>query len=246
MEAIVRLENVVKSFDNKVVLDNISFEVERGQIFTILGQSGVGKSVTLKHIVGLMGPDSGSVYVLGHDMTRADRYTLLSVRRRMGFIFQDGALLNSLNLFDNVALPLREHYKLSSFELKRRVLRVLEGVGLVDSIYKMPAEMSGGMKKRAALARSLVTNPELILYDEPTSGLDPIMVHIVNDMIRKAQKEYNVTSILVTHDIESAYTISDVIAVFLKGKIMEIGTPDHIKNTKNPDVQNFLQGKELQ
>ncbi|MBI4243707.1 MAG: ATP-binding cassette domain-containing protein [Planctomycetes bacterium] len=245
MELVVKLDHVVKIFSDKTVLNDLTFEVKRGTIFTILGPSGVGKSVTLKTIVGLIKPDYGRVFVFGNDITNVRKEFILSVRKKIGFVFQDGALLASLNLFDNVSLPLKEHFKLSKGEIKAKVLSVLESVGLVDSIYKMPSELSGGMRKRAALARCLVTNPELILYDEPTSGLDPVMVTVVNEMIKMAKQKYNVTSILVTHDIHSAFSLSDVIAVFLRGTIVAIGTPQELRNCGNDEVLSFLEGRRI-
>ncbi|HYF00891.1 MAG TPA: ATP-binding cassette domain-containing protein, partial [Planctomycetota bacterium] len=207
--ALVQLEQLSKTLGGKKVLDGVTLSIHKGETLTIMGASGAGKSVTLKHIVGLMKPDAGHVRIDGIDVCHADKKELDEARRRVGFCFQGSALLNSMTVFENVALPLREHEKLSEGEIRSRVQEKLALVGLKDAGAKSPAEISGGMKKRVGLARAIVRDPELVLYDEPTAGLDPVMSQIINDLILETQKRLQVTSILVTHDMASAFRVSN-------------------------------------
>ncbi len=238
----VELCDLRKKLGGLVVLDGISIKVRRGETLCIIGGSGAGKSVTLKHIVGLMAPDSGHVLVDGINLTTAKGEELEELRKRIGFCFQGAALLNSLNVFENVALPLREHEGLNGTELENRVMAKLDLVGLETAAQKMPSQLSGGMRKRVGLARAIIRNPEIILYDEPTAGLDPVTASTINTEILDMQAKLNVTSILVTHDMSSAFRVSNRIAMLYKGQIICIGTPDDLKKEEDARVQQFIYG----
>ena len=240
----IELRDVHKRLGDRPVLDGVSLQVYKGETLCILGGSGQGKSVTLKHIVGLMQPDRGSVFVENIDITAANcNGHLVEARKKIGFLFQNGALLNSMNVYENVALPLREHERLAEPEIRRRVEEKLKLVGLSEAIEKMPAILSGGMRKRASLARAIVREPDIILYDEPTAGLDPIISATINELIVDLQKKLGVTSILVTHDMSSAFRVSDRMAFLWKGKILKIGTKDDFKNCDDPMVKQFVFGE---
>lgn len=238
----IELKNVYKKFDRMLVLDGIDFTVEKGETFVIIGLSGTGKTVTLKHIAGLLDPDAGEVIIDGVKMNDAVETIKSKLRTKMGVVFQSGALINWLSVGDNVALPLREHNKFPEKEIEMIVDEKLRLLHLDNAKEKMPADISGGMKKRAGLARVLVRNPEIILYDEPTSGLDPVMSNHINELIKQMHREFGVTSVVVTHDMESAYYIADRIAMIYNGKIVECDTPGAIRNSSNPIVQQFING----
>jgi phospholipid/cholesterol/gamma-HCH transport system ATP-binding protein len=239
----VELCDLTKALGGRTVLDGVSLSIRRGETLTIIGGSGAGKSVTLKHIVGLLKPDRGSVKVDGVDVTAARNGQMEAARRKIGYCFQGSALLNSMTVFDNVALPLREHEGLSEGEVRRRVEEKLALVGLSEAAAKYPAEISGGMKKRAGLARAIIRSPAIILYDEPTAGLDPVIASTINDLILDMQKKLGVTSILVTHDMSSAFRVSDRIAMLLKGRIVKLGTPAEFKASADPVVKQFIYGE---
>lgn len=241
--AAVELEDLSKALGGRKVLDGVSLSVAKGETMTIMGASGAGKSVTLKHIVGLMRPDRGHVKVEGIDVCHADAEGLDRARRKIGFCFQGSALLNSMSVFENVALPLREHERLSEEEIGRRVREKLSLVGLQDAGVKSPAEISGGMKKRVGLARAIIRDPEILLYDEPTAGLDPVMSQVINDLILETQKRLSVTSILVTHDMQSAFRVSNRIAMLLKGKIHKVDSPDAFRKSDDPVIRQFINGE---
>jgi phospholipid/cholesterol/gamma-HCH transport system ATP-binding protein len=239
----IELCDLTKSLGGKVVLDGVSLAVQRGETLCIIGGSGAGKSVTLKHIVGLLRPDRGFVKIDGVDVTNSQNGHLAEARRKIGFLFQGAALLNSMNVFENVALPLREHESLREPEIKARVDRTLGLVGLSEAGEKFPAEISGGMKKRAGLARAIIREPQIILYDEPTAGLDPVIGSTINDLILDMQKKLGVTSVLVTHDMSSAFRVSNRIAMLLRGKIVKLGTPEEFKSSDDPVVRQFIYGE---
>jgi phospholipid/cholesterol/gamma-HCH transport system ATP-binding protein len=239
----IEFKHVTKRFGNRLVLNDLSFTIERGETFVIIGQSGMGKTVMLRHIAGLLDPDSGSVIVGGLEMSRANLKVKAEIRERIGLLFQSGALLNWLSVAENVALPLVEHNLFSREEIDRIVDEKLSVLQLSDAKFKMPSDISGGMKKRVGLARVLVRNPEIILYDEPTSGLDPVMSEVINQLILQLQRDFNVTSFVVTHDMGSAYTIADRIAMLYQGKLIQCDTPSKIKATENPIVRQFIEGK---
>ncbi len=239
----IELLNVYKSFNHVNVLNGINIKISEGETFVIIGQSGTGKTVTLRHISGLLDPDSGDVLIDGVKMNGAKNRTKEKLRKKMGIVFQSGALINWMNVRDNISLPMRENKLFSSEEIERITNEKLELLQLKDAADKMPSDISGGMKKRASLARVLVINPEIILYDEPTSGLDPVMSEHINELIKRMQKEFGVTSIVVTHDMHSAYYVADRIAMLYQGNIIQCGTPEKIKNTDNPIVKQFITGQ---
>jgi phospholipid/cholesterol/gamma-HCH transport system ATP-binding protein len=239
----IELVNVYKSFDNINILNGISFKIRKGETFVIIGQSGTGKTVTLRHISGLIDPDSGDVLIDGIKMNGSNNSVKEKLRKRMGIVFQSGALINWMNVRDNIALPMRENKIYHPDEIERITNEKLELLQLKDAADKMPAEISGGMKKRASLARVLVINPDIILYDEPTSGLDPVMSEHINELIKRMQKDFGVTSIVVTHDMHSAYYVADRIAMLYQGDIIQCDTPDRIKNTENLVVRQFISGQ---
>jgi len=238
----IELINLNKTFDDHVVLDNVNLTIQDGETIVIIGRSGAGKSVMLKHIIGLVKPDSGQVIVDGQDITRLGGKDLNILRLKFGMLFQGAALFDSLNVRDNVAFNFIEHSKIDDKSIDKRVAECLELVGLQGIEHLRPAELSGGMKKRVGLARAICMNPKIILYDEPTTGVDPIMADAVNDLIKDLQEKLKTTAVAVTHDMTSAYKIADRIAMLYKGKIIEVGTPDEIKKTGNPIVKQFVTG----
>ncbi len=241
-EAAIELRDVWKSFGSFEVLKGMSFTVPRGKTFVIMGGSGSGKSVTLKHIIGILQPDKGDVFVNGESVPKLDHKGLMRLRRHMGYLFQDGALINWMSIYDNVALPLRENTRMPKSEIHDRTMEVCELVDLAHSIDKFPANISGGMKKRAGLARTLVTEPEIVLYDEPNAGLDPIMSDTINQLILKVQAKFGVTSVIVTHKRACAYTTGDIIALVKGGTIVEQGDKDYMRASEHPLVRAFLGG----
>jgi phospholipid/cholesterol/gamma-HCH transport system ATP-binding protein len=238
----IELIDVYKSFNNKRVLNGVSFTVKKGETFVIIGRSGTGKTVTLRHIAGLIEPDSGEVLIDEVRMDHAPRRVKDIIRQKMGVLFQSGALINWMTVRDNVALPLEEFKLLPEDEIEEVVSDRLRILQIADAGDKFPSEISGGMNKRAGLARALVRNPEIILYDEPTSGLDPVMSSMINKLIRDTQQEYGVTSVVVSHDMRSAYEIGDRIAMLHNGTIVQCDSPDGIRYSTNPIVKQFIEG----
>jgi len=241
--ALIELIDVHKTLGGKKVLAGMNLAINRGETYTIIGRSGIGKSVTLKHIVGVMKPDSGRVIVDNIEVQNLSRRQLERFRAKFGYLFQSSALLNSLNVLENVALPLREHTKMSESEIRDRVAQKLALVGLKGTEKIMPSELSGGMRKRVALARAIVMEPEIILYDEPTTGLDPITSDAINELIREMQSRLKVTSVVVTHDMKSAYKISDRIGLLHEGRIIQEGTADDNRQSDDPRVKQFINGE---
>lgn len=237
------VSNVHKSFGPKKVLKGVNLKIYDGESLVILGPSGCGKSVLLKNIIGLMKPDSGQVIIDGEDITRFDQKRLDALRMRMGMLFQSAALFDSLNVEENIAFGLRRHTKLSNLAIHHLVSEKLELVGLPGTNYLMPSELSGGMRKRVGLARAIAMEPEIILYDEPTTGLDPIMTSAIDELHLSLKERLGVTSIVVTHDLKSAYRVCDRIALHYGGQIVEIGTREEIINSPNPVVQQFIRGE---
>jgi len=240
---VIEVRNVSKMFGSVVVLDDITLTIEDGETFVIIGQSGAGKTTILRHIAGFFDPDQGDVLIDGIMMNGAGTGKKRMLREKMGFLFQSGALINWLNVRENVALPLVEHKLGTKDQIDRIVDEKLKLLQLDDAAEKMPSDISGGMKKRVALARAIVRNPEIILYDEPTSGLDPVMSAKTDELILRMQRELGVTSVVVTHDMDSAYRIADRIAMLHQGEIIECGTPDEIRGSSNPYVQQFVEGR---
>ncbi len=240
---IISLRNLHKRFGKLVVLNGVSLDIEAGKTIVILGPSGTGKSVLLKHIVGLLRPDKGEVYFEGRRIDDLSERKLDPVRQNFGFLFQMGALFDSLSNIDNVAFPLVEHTNLPRDEILRTAQSKLKMVGLPDVAQKMPAELSGGMRKRVALARAIAMGPKVILYDEPTTGLDPIRSDAINELILKLQRELNITSIVVTHDMNSAFKIADRMVLLFDGKVRFDGTPDEMRASQDVFVQQFITGE---
>ncbi|NUP95144.1 MAG: ATP-binding cassette domain-containing protein [Planctomycetaceae bacterium] len=239
-DVIVRFENLKKAFGPKQVLKGVNFEVYRGEAFCIMGPSGCGKSVTIRHVIGLMKSDSGRVEVDGHDMNTIARDELRALRARMGYVFQEAALLNSLSAGENVALPLRETTDLSDREIREKVNAKLALVKVPDVYDKMPSELSGGMKKRVGLARALITDPEIVLYDEPTAGLDPEISASINGLMRELAQELRVTSLIVTHHVGTVRTVADRVGMLDDGELRYIGTADEFLNSTEPRLVRFL------
>jgi phospholipid/cholesterol/gamma-HCH transport system ATP-binding protein len=238
----IEIINLSKSFTSSKVLDNLNLIINSGEVIVIIGRSGCGKSVLLKHIIGLVRPDMGQVIIDGNDMTRLEEHEMDKIRLSFGMLFQGAALFDSMTVGENVGFALREHTSTSEKDIQRKVANSLELVGLKGIEKLMPAKLSGGMKKRVGLARAICNNPKIILYDEPTTGLDPIMADAINDLIINLNNKLKVTSIVVTHDMVSAFKIANRIAMLYKGKIITIGTADDIKNTKDPVVKQFITG----
>jgi phospholipid/cholesterol/gamma-HCH transport system ATP-binding protein len=240
--AMIEITNLCKSFGSLQVLRGVNLSVEKGESMTVIGGSGSGKSVLIKHIIGLLFPDRGQVKVDGQVLNELDEEGLNDVRKKFGMLFQGAALFDSLTVGENVGFGLKQHTKMSDQEIRAIATQKLALVGLKDVEDKMPVDLSGGMKKRVGLARAIAMDPQIILYDEPTTGLDPITADAINDLIFGLRKKLGVTSVAITHDMHSAYKISDRIAMLYKGEIQEIGTPDEIKGTTNPIVKQFITG----
>jgi phospholipid/cholesterol/gamma-HCH transport system ATP-binding protein len=239
---VIHIENLAKRFGGQQVLDGVDLTIPSGQTIVIIGRSGCGKSVLLKHIIGLLHPERGRVLVDGVDIAALRRRELFDIRRRFGFVFQGAALFDSMTVAENVGLGLRQHTKLSEREIRRVVTEKLALVGLVGVENKRPAELSGGMRKRVGFARAIAMDPTVVLYDEPTTGLDPIMADVVNDLICSLQDRLALTSIVVTHDMTSAYKIGDTIAMLYDGRIIFQGTPEETQSTSHPVVRQFVEG----
>lgn len=238
----IEYRGVSKSFGSKKIFEDLSLSIEKGETMTIIGGSGTGKTIMLKLLLKLMLPNRGDILFEGKDIFRMDETQTERLRTRMGMLFQGGALFDSLSVRGNIAYPLHEHFHLADDEIDRRVAQKLALVGLPGIEGVMPADLSGGMKKRVALARAIATDPEVILYDEPTTGLDPTNTRRINNLIRDLQKKLKVTSIVVTHDMESAFTIADRLALLANGTIAFVGTPDEAKRSSNKTVRNFIEG----
>ena len=239
----IEIKHLKKVFDTKEVLRDINLTIKENAITYILGMSGQGKSTIVKHIVGLFKPTSGEVLVDGINISKADIKTLYEIRKKIGFTFQEGALFDSMNIFDNISFPLKEHTKLSNREIRRRVYEVLEMVGLEKRVANLfPHQLSGGMRKRAATARAIILKPKYILYDEPTSGLDPIISDKISRMIKHLTIEHNITSVVISHDLKETFKIADYVALLYKGEIIEYAPAKEFKNSKNPIVRAFIEG----
>ncbi len=237
--------NLHKSFNNNYVLRGVNLHIERGETMVVIGGSGSGKSVFMKHIIGLLTPDEGSVIIDGVDISHLREADLNEFRKKFGMLFQGAALFDSLTVWENVGFGLAQHTRLSKDEIKEIATSKLEMVGLKGIEDLMPSELSGGMKKRVGLARAIAMEPKILLYDEPTTGLDPIMADAINNLVVDMKKKIRVTAIAITHDMVSAYRIGDRIAMLYEGKILEVGTPDEVKKSDNPVVQQFITGNSV-
>ncbi len=240
-----RLENIGVRYGAKVVMQNLSLDIVEGAITCIIGLSGAGKSTILRLINGLKRPDEGRVFLKNQDLGSMRERDLVEIRQTIGFSFQFAALFDSLTIFENVALPLREHTKLPESDIRAMVSETLESVGLLNVIDRYPSELSGGMVKRAGFARAVISNPNCVLYDEPTTGLDPIITHVLTDLIVRLRGRLNGTAVVVSHDLESIFQMADYVAMLFEGAIIAYGTCEEIRNSPNPIVQQFLQGSEV-
>ena len=242
MRQMIRIENLYKSFNGFEVLKGVSCQVEKGEILALMGRSGYGKSVLLKHVAGLMKPDRGHIFIDKEDICCLRGHSLEQLRSRLGFLFQNGALFDSLTVFENVAFPMREKTKSSEQEIRERVLTVLDQVGLKGAEDKYPAQISGGMVKRAALARALVRSPEIMLFDEPTTGLDPIITNAILNLIQSVHRHFGFTGIIVTHEIPAVFEIVQKVAMLHEGAILTVESPEEVLASKDPIVRQFITG----
>ena len=239
----ISLQNLYKSFDGKQVLRDMSIDVARGETVVIVGGSGTGKSVTLKHIIGLLKPDRGRVIVDGQDVTAMGHRELNEFRRRFGMSFQEGALFDSMSVYENIAFPLRRHTKMKEAEIRARVEECLEDVHLHGVEKKRPSELSGGMRRRVGFARAISLKPEILLFDEPTTGLDPVISDVIAELICEMDMKLGTTTVTITHDMKVAFKIADRVAMLHKGAIIEDGAPEVFQQSKNPIVQQFIEGR---
>jgi phospholipid/cholesterol/gamma-HCH transport system ATP-binding protein len=237
------LENISKSFGKQMVLNGLNLTIEPRKITVIIGQSGGGKSVLLKHIIGLVRPDTGRILVEDIDIAMLNDAQLNDIRKNFGMLFQDAALFDSMNVGENVAFPLKEHRRISKREVQRIITDKLLQVGLTGITQKMPSELSGGMRKRVGLARAIALDPKIILFDEPTTGLDPIMRDAIDRLIVETQKNTGATCVVISHDIESTFKIAHKVAMLYKGKIIAYGSPDEIQSADNPVLRQFIEGQ---
>jgi phospholipid/cholesterol/gamma-HCH transport system ATP-binding protein len=239
----IRLIDVYKSFGPKRVLEGFTLDVAEGETMVIIGYSGTGKSVAIKHIVGLLEPDRGEVWVDGLEVPRLPRRELYDLRARIGYVFQFAALFDSLSIGDNVAMGLRKQQHLAEPEIQQRVSEALELVDLPGVESRFPAELSGGMRKRVGIARAIALRPKYILYDEPTTGLDPVTSAVIDELMVRMRERLGVTSVVITHDMRSAYTVGSRIAMLYQGRVQQVGTVDEIRNTQDPIVRQFIEGR---
>jgi phospholipid/cholesterol/gamma-HCH transport system ATP-binding protein len=240
---VIQLTDVHKSFAGKLVLQGFSLEVKEGETMVILGYSGSGKSVAIKHIVGLLTPDSGSVHVDGLEVAKLKRADLYELRAHIGYVFQFAALFDSLSVGENVAMGLKKRSGMTVSEIDKRVAEALDLVDLPDVASRFPAELSGGMRKRVGIARAIALRPKYLLYDEPTTGLDPVTSAVIDNLMIRMQKKIGVTGIVITHDMRSAYRVGTRIAMLYEGRVQQVGTVDEIQRTKDPIVRQFIEGR---
>jgi phospholipid/cholesterol/gamma-HCH transport system ATP-binding protein len=243
MEPIIELRGVQKSFGAEKVLRSLDLTIPKDSVSVIIGRSGGGKSVLMKHIIGLMRPDQGEVLIEGQDIARLGERSIAPIRRKFGMLFQESALFDSMTVEDNVAFPLLEHTRKSRREVREVVSAKLASVGLKDMGHKMPAELSGGMRKRVGLARALALDPKIVLFDEPTSGLDPVMAATINELIVRTQSEFNATCVVISHDIPAAMSTGHRVFMLFEGRIIAEGTPEEIQEWDDPVVQQFIHGR---
>lgn len=240
---IIQVRNLHKRFGRQVVLNGLNLDILRGEIMAVVGRSGSGKSVFLKHLIGLVRPDSGQVLVDGEDIHRGGSRTLARIRERFGMLFQGGALFDSLTVEDNIAFPLRERVRMSATQIRTVVAEMLKGVGLEGVERKFPDELSGGMRKRVALARALAMHPEIVLFDEPTTGLDPILVRAIHRLIADTQARFHYTAVIVSHELPEIFDIATRVAMLHNGVILEIDTATNFQHSSNPAIQQFIAGR---
>ncbi|MDX1583187.1 MAG: ABC transporter ATP-binding protein [Thermoanaerobaculia bacterium] len=239
----IELQDIRKSFGEKQVLRGVSVEVSRGESLVIVGASGTGKSVTLKHIIGLLRPDEGRVVIDGVDLWELSSVELNRIRRKFGMSFQEGALFDSMNVYENIAFPLRRQTKMKEDEIRERVRECLDLVHLDAVEEKRPSELSGGMRRRVGFARAISLEPEILLFDEPTTGLDPVISDVIGDLIKEMDETLHATAVTITHDMKIAFKIADRIAMIHQGEIIERGSVEEFRNSSNPMVQQFIEGR---
>lgn len=239
----IELRDIHKSFNDHEVLRGVNLSVSKGESLVVIGGSGSGKSVLLKHIIGLLKPDNGTVIVESSDLSGLDEDGLNNIRKKFGMLFQSAALFDSMTVWENVGFGLKRHTHMTDMEIKETAVEKLKMVGLVGIEDEMPSSLSGGMRKRVGLARAIAMKPEILLYDEPTTGLDPIMADAINDLIIKMREELDVTSVTITHDMKSAYKIADTIAMLYNGVIIATGTSEEMQNSADPFVRQFVEGR---
>ncbi|MBO0770211.1 MAG: ABC transporter ATP-binding protein [Actinobacteria bacterium] len=240
--SVVQCRALRKAFGRHAVLDGVDCDIPRGRVTVIMGPSGTGKSVLLSHIVGLLRPDAGDVVVNGYSVPRLNERELLALRRQVGMLFQDGALFSSMNLYDNVAFPLRQHTRKHEREIRQIVMARLEEVGLAGAELRMPNELSGGMRKRAGFARALVLEPKILLFDEPDSGLDPVRTALLCELIKEVQERHQCSAIIVSHDIKTCFEIADYVILLHGGRVVESGTKSEVRHSPNAFTRQFLEG----
>jgi phospholipid/cholesterol/gamma-HCH transport system ATP-binding protein len=238
----IEIINLRKSFGGQKVLNGLSMRIGEGELAAVIGGSGSGKSVFLKHLIGILRPDEGNILIEGVDITKARGAQLDTVRENFGVVFQEGALFDSLSVFDNIAFPLREKTKLHKDEVEEKVITALEDVGLKGMEMKYPAEISGGMKRRVALARALITEPKIVLFDEPTTGLDPIISSSIHRLIISTHRKYGFTGVIISHEIPEIFEVADKVGMLYNGTLIEYGTPEEIQKSSNPFVKQFITG----
>ncbi len=239
----IRLENVHKAFGSKQVLNGFTLDVREGDIVVLLGYSGTGKSVAIKHIVGLLEPDAGTVFVDGLEVPKLSRSELYDLRSRIGYVFQFAALFDSLTVGDNVAMGLRNRPGMSEEQVRERVREALDLVDLPEAADLMPSDLSGGMRKRVGIARAIALRPKYLLYDEPTTGLDPVTSAVIDELMLRMQRQLGVTSVVITHDLRTAWTVGTRIAMLYDGRVRQVGTPEEIRATTDPVVRQFIEGR---
>jgi len=242
-EPFIRIQGLHKKIGTQRILRGVNLTVNRGETLMLIGPSGEGKSVLIKHTIGLLKPDAGEIFVEGVDMTKMRERQLAPIRRKIGILFQNAALFDSMNLSQNVAFPLIESGLRDYHEINRRVREALEVVELDEHMEKMPVNLSGGMKKRAGIARAIITQPQCVLFDEPTAGLDPIVSDVIDQMILRLQRRFGMTSIVVTHDMKSVFKIANRVAMLKGGVIYFLGTPQELRDSPDPEIQNFIEGR---
>lgn len=238
----IKIVDLRKSFKSQVVLNGLNLTISKGELVAIIGQSGGGKSVLLKLMIGLIRPDEGHIFIEEADITAVHGREIDEIRKKFGVVFQEGALFDSLTVFGNIAFPLRERTSLGGTEIRERVFQALDDVGLKGMGNKYPAEISGGMRRRVALARALITEPSVVLFDEPTTGLDPIILHSIHRLISSTHKKYGFTGVIISHEIPEIFSVADRIAMLYNGTIVEAGTPEEIQRSSNPYVRQFITG----